>query len=77
MKGYELLTVNEPMLRFLMKNGIRMKDVELIDLCHDAADMFRDGMQKTYIVEKLAEKYGRSVRSIYSDIERLNREVVM
>lgn len=75
MKGYEFLAIHEQLLRFMMDNDIKAKDVELLDLCHDAADMAREGMQKTYIVEKLSEKYKISVRSIYMAIDRLNKDV--
>ena len=65
------------MLRLMQKNGISIKDIEILEMVNEAEALERQGEQKGYIVNHLAEKYDVSVRSVYSTIKRLNEEIIL
>lgn len=70
MKVFEILNFNrEP-----LKRGIRIEDVEYIDLYNDYRVMLGGGEKVSYIVATLADRYHVSERKVYTLIKRYGRE---
>lgn len=54
--------------------GIRVEDVQYIDLYNDYHTLRADGEKVSYIVAVLAERYGISERKVYTLIKRLKSD---
>ena len=74
MKVFEILNFNREPLKRLQQAGIRIEDVEYIDLCNDYRVMLGGGEKVSYIVATLADRYHVSERKVYTLIKRYGRE---
>lgn len=74
MKVFEILNFNRELLKRLQQTGIRIKDVEYIDLYNDYRVMLDDGEKVSYIVATLADRYHVSERKVYTLIKRYGQE---
>ena len=54
----------------LQDAGIRLDDVQYIDLYSDYMNMYRHGEKVSYIVAVLSEKYAVSERKVYGLLKR-------
>lgn len=70
MKVFELLNFNREPLKRLQQAGIRISDVEFIDLYNDYQTMLGHGDKVSYIVALLADRYHVSERKVYMLIKR-------
>ena len=68
------MNFNREPLKRLWQAGIRMEDVEYIDLYNDYQEMLDDGNKVSYIVAMLADRYHVSERKVYMLIKRYGRE---
>ena len=57
MKVIEILKLNKGMLKTCRKVGIRMEDVQYIELYNDYNRLLDEGEKVSYIVAVLAERY--------------------
>lgn len=74
MKVFEILNFNREPLKRLQQAGIRIEDVEYIDLYNDYLVMLGGGDKVSYIVATLADRYHVSERKVYTLIKRYGRE---
>ena len=74
MKVFEILNFNREPLKRLQQAGIRIEDVEYIDLYNDYRMMFGGGEKVSYIVAILADRYHVSERKVYTLINRYGQE---
>lgn len=74
MKVFEILNFNRELLKKLQQAGIRIKDVEYIDLYNDYRVMLDDDEKVSYIVATLANRYHVSERKVYTLINRYGQE---
>lgn len=74
MKVFEILNFNREPLKRLQQAGIRIEDVEYIDLYNDYRVMLGGGEKVSYIVATLADRYHVSERKVYTLIKRYSRE---
>lgn len=74
MKVFEILNFNREPLKRLQQAGIRIEDVEYIDLYNDYRVMLGCGEKVSYIVATLADRYHVSERKVYTLIKRYGRE---
>ena len=74
MKVFEILNFNREPLKRLQQAGIRIEDVEYIDLYNDYRMMFGGGEKVSYIVAILADRYHVSERKVYTLIKRYGQE---
>ena len=74
MKVFEILNFNKEPLKRLKQAGIRIEDVEYIDLYNDYRVMLGGGEKVSYIVATLADRYHVSERKVYTLIKRYGRE---
>ena len=83
MKVFEILNFNREPLKRLQQAGIRIEDVEYIDLYNDYRVMLGGGEKVSYIVATLADRYHVSERTkeshlfISHQISRLSLSVVI
>lgn len=74
MKVFEILNFNREPLNRLREAGIRLCDVEYIDLYNEFRALVADGNKVTYAVAVLAVKYSVSERSVYNVVSRFERD---
>lgn len=75
MKAYELLKVNEGMIRILENHSLLVADIHYIPVIEEYIRLLNDGEKKTYIVQILSDKYGLSERTVYRLIDKLMCDV--
>ena len=74
MTVFDILNFNREPLKRLRRAGIRLEDVEYLDMYKEYSDMCHDGEKVTYIVATLAERYNISIRKVYALIKRYEEE---
>ena len=74
MKVFDILNFNREPLKRLLQAGIRLEDVEYIELYNDYTTMLGGGDKVSYIVATLAERYHVSERKVYSLVKRYGSE---
>lgn len=74
MKIIEVLKFNRELISKLKLAGIRLEDVEYVDLYTDYTTMLQRGEKVSYIVALLAEKYAVSERTVYAIIRRFQSD---
>lgn len=74
MRIYDVLKISSPQIELLEKVGVSPDYCRYIALYEDYVKMRNMGGEVTYIVAKLAEDYGVSVRTIYDVVKRMQSE---
>lgn len=74
MKVIEILNLNKELLKIFQKVGIRLEDVQYIDLYNEYRELQSKGNKVSYIVAVLADRYGISERKVYSLIKRFQSD---
>lgn len=74
MKVIEILNLNRELLIYFQKAGIRLDDVQYIDLFNEYRSMSTQGEKVSYIVARLASEYAISERKVYSLIRRFKTD---
>ena len=74
MKVIEILNLNKELLKKFQMAGIRMDDVQYIDLFNEYLALVAQGEKVSYIVATLADKYTISERKVYDLIRRFKSD---
>lgn len=74
MKVIEILNLNKELLKNFRQAGIRIEDVEYIELYKEYQSLYNKGEKTTYIVSVLADKYDISERTVYDIIKRFKTD---
>ena len=74
MKVIEILNLNKELLKNFQKAGIRMDDVQYIDLFNEYRALHAQSEKVSYIVAILATKYRVSERKVYDLIRRFKTD---
>lgn len=74
MKVIEILNLNKELLKKFQTAGIRMEDVQYIDLFNEYLALVTQGEKVSYIVAILADKYTISERKVYDLIKRFKSD---
>lgn len=74
MKVIEILNLNKELLKIFRKVGIRLDDVQYIELYNEYQVLQKEGNKVSYIVAILADRYGISERKVYSLIKRFQSD---
>lgn len=74
MKVIEILNLNKELLKNFQKAGIRLDDVQYIDLFNEYLALVTRGEKVSYIVATLATKYSVSERKVYDLIKRFKSD---
>lgn len=78
MTRYEILKLNESLVRTLLGNSVNLAEVNNLAIYEDYVAMSQDGRVKTqYIVETLSEKYELSVRTIFGIVQRMRSDMMI
>jgi hypothetical protein len=72
----ELLYLNERYFQLLHENGVRIEDVQYLEMYRDYKRLSADGLKQSYIVAHLSAEYDIPERTIYRVIARLSKPVV-
>ena len=72
MTNYELISLNESLLRTIVKNKVHVDDVRYTSLYRDYLRMKEDGCKVTYIVAVLSKRYGIGERKVYTLCHRFS-----
>lgn len=74
MKVIEVLNLNKELLKKFQQVGIRLDDVQYVDLYDEYKKMLANGEKVSYIIATLADKYEVSERKVYDLIRRLKAD---
>lgn len=77
MTRYDLLKMNQSVLKIFIDNKIDMKDVERIKIFEEYTDMRNRGEKYGYVIHYLAEKYKCAPRSILNIANRMTSDVTL
>ena len=77
MKAFELLKLNESLLKTMDDLSLSINDVKYVELLRDYERMVLEGNKKTYIVQTLADKYDIAERTLYRVIDKLMQDVAI
>lgn len=75
MKAFELLKVNESLLKAMDGLSLSINDVKYIGMFQEYERMMSEGLKKTYIVQTLADKYDIAERTLYRVIDKMMQDV--
>ena len=71
---FEIIKLNKELLKAFQYVGIRLEDVEYIELFNEYRAMVANGEKVSYIVAVLASKYRVSERKVYDLIKRFKTD---
>ena len=74
MKVIEILKLNKELLKICRDVGIRVDDVQYIELYNDYNRLLAEGEKVSYTVAILAERYAVSERKVYTLIKRMRSD---
>lgn len=74
MKLIEVLNLNKELLKKFQQVGIRLDDVQYVDLYDEYKKMLANGDKVSYIIATLADKYEVSERKVYDLIRRFKAD---
>lgn len=74
MKVIEVLNLNKELLKKFQQVGIRLDDVQYVDLYDEYKKMLANGEKVSYIIATLADKYDVSERKVYDLIRRFKAD---
>ena len=74
MKVIEILNLNKELLKKFQTAGIRIDDVQYIDLFNEYRTLLSQGEKVSYIVAVLSTKYQVSERKVYDLIRRFKSD---
>lgn len=74
MKVIEVLNLNKELLKKFQQVGIRLEDVQYVDLYDEYKKMLANGDKVSYIIATLADKYEVSERKVYDLIRRFKAD---
>lgn len=74
MKVFEILNFNRELLGKLQTAGIRLEDIQYIDLYIEYKNLLEQGEKVSYIVTALSEKFPVSERKIYTLVKRFQSD---
>lgn len=77
MTRYDLLKMNQSVLKIFIDNKIDMKDVERLQIFEEYTDMRNRGEKYGYVIHYLAEKYKCAPRSILNIANRMTSDVTL
>lgn len=77
MNCYELIKSNESLLQILKNNQISMNDIDNLQIYEEFRCMKKQNHKTVYCVCVLADKYGKSQRTIYNIIDHFRSNVTI
>lgn len=75
MNCYELIKSNASLLQILKNNQISVNDIDNLQIYEEFREMKKQNHKTVYCVCVLADKYGKSQRTIYNIIDHFRSNV--
>lgn len=77
MNCYEIIKANASLLQILKSNQISVNDIDNLQIYEEFRAMKKQNHKTVYCVCVLADKYGKSQRSIYNIINHFRSGLVL
>ncbi len=77
MNCYELIKSNSSLLQILRNNQISVNDIDNLQIYEEFREMKKQNHKTVYCVCVLADKYGKSQRTIYNIIDHFRSNVTI
>ena len=77
MNCYELIKSNSSLLQILKNNQISVNDIDNLQIYEEFREMKKQNHKIVYCVYVLADKYGKSQRTIYNIIDHFRSNVTI
>lgn len=77
MKAYELLNINESILKLMDSMSLAIADVKYVPVIKEYIQMMGEGNKKTYVVQVLSDKYEIAERTLYRVVDKMLSDVVI
>lgn len=75
MNCYELIKANQSLLQLMKDNQVTVNDVDTLVIYEEFRSMKKHNHKTVYCVAVLADKYGKSQRTIYNIIDHFRKSV--
>ena len=75
MTRFDIIKMNESLLKVMNKNSINAYDIKYIDIITEYNELCSQKLKKAYILSHLSEKYRLSERNIYVVIKKMLEDI--
>lgn len=75
MKAYELLNINESLLKVMDSLSLAISDVKYVPVIKEYLRLMGEGNKKTYVIQVLSDKYDIAERTLYRVVEKMMGDV--
>lgn len=75
MKAYELLNINESLLKVMDSLSLAISDVKYVPVIKEYLRLMGEGNKKTYVVQILSDKYDIAERTLYRVVDKMMGDV--
>lgn len=75
MKAYELLNINESLLKVMDSLSLAISDVKYVPVIKEYLRLMGEGNKKTYVVQVLSDKYDIAERTLYRVVDKMMGDV--
>nr|DAL45094.1 MAG TPA_asm: Mor transcription activator family [Caudoviricetes sp.] len=77
MTGYELLAVNENLLKKMQSAALSVDDIKYMEMYREYERLRNEGHKKTYIMQYLSDEYEVSERTVYRIVDRFSATIAI
>ena len=77
MTGYELLAVNENLLKKMQSAALSVDDIKYMEMYREYERLRNEGHKKTYIMQYLSDEYEVSERTAYRIVDRFSATIAI
>ena len=77
MTGYELLAVNENLLKKMQSAALSVDDIKYMEMYREYERLRNEWHKKTYIMQYLSDEYEVSERTVYRIVDRFSATIAI
>ena len=77
MTGYELLAVNENLLKKMQSAALSVDDIKYMEMYREYERLRNEGHKKTYIMQYISDEYEVSERTVYRIVDRFSATIAI
>lgn len=77
MTRFELITMNQTLLKTMAQNAISPKEADYIDMMIEYKEMRAKHHKVTYVVCHLSQKYNLTERTVFNIVKKMSARVKM
>lgn len=75
MSIYEVLKMNESLMRMLRRNGVDASTIDYIEAYEAYQEMTAQNLKKEYVYAEISQRYGLSKSTIYRLVKHMEGEI--